>query len=126
MGRVFREVKIRSNIGEDEVRALFDTGASRTFIRNDIAKKIGSLVELRRPRIATLGDGENKIKIKEGIFLEISLDDYVISTDADVSDKLAHELIIGASTMQEWGIIVVDAESEKVIIKERKTSFELV
>ena len=127
MGRVFREVKIRSNIGEDEVRALFDTGASRTFIRNDIAKKIGSLVELTRPRIATLGDGENKIKIKEkeGVFLEISLDDYVISTDADVSDKLAHELIISASTMQEWGI-VVDAESEKVVIKERKTSFELV
>ena len=120
---VFREVKVRSNIGEDEVRALFDTGASRTFIRNDIAKKIGSLVELTRPRIATLGDGENKIR--EGIFLEISLDDYVISTDADVSDKLAHELIIGASTMQEWGI-VVDAESEKVVIKERKTSFELV
>ena len=75
-----------------------------------------------------MGGGENKIKIKEkeGIFLEISLDDYVISTDADVSDKLAHELIIGASTMQEWGIIVVDAESEKVVIKERKTSFELV
>ena len=72
-----------------------------------------------------MGDGENKIKIKEGVFLEISLDDYVISTDADVSDKLAHELIIGASTMQEWGI-VVDAESEKVVIKERKTSFELV
>ena len=61
---VFREVKVRSNIGEDEVRALFDTGASRTFIRNDIAKKIGSLVELTRPRIATLGGGENKIKIK--------------------------------------------------------------
>jgi len=74
-----------------------------------------------------LGGGENRIKNKEkeGIFLEISLDDYVISTDADVSDKLAHELIIGASTMQEWWI-VVDAESEKVVIKERKTSFELV
>jgi len=36
---VFREVKVRSNIGEDEVRALFDIGASRTFIRNDFAKK---------------------------------------------------------------------------------------
>ena len=65
-----------------------------------------------------MGGGENKIKNKEkeGIFLEISLDDYVISTDTDVSDKLAHELITGASTMQEWGIIVVDAESEKVVI----------
>jgi len=61
-----------------------------------------------------LGGRENRIKIKEkeSIFLEISLDDCVISTDADVSDKLAHELIIGASTMQEWGI-VVDAEVKR-------------
>jgi hypothetical protein len=55
----------------------------------------------------------------------VTLDDYPISTDADVSPKLAHELIIGASTMQQWGI-VVDLREERVIIKDRKTSFELV
>ncbi|CAD6493259.1 MAG: hypothetical protein CHKLHMKO_00438 [Candidatus Argoarchaeum ethanivorans] len=125
MSRVFQEVKIRSNTGECETKALFDTGADRTFIRSDIGKKVGSLVELSRPRVATLGDGENTIEIKEGLFLELTLGDYLISTDADVSDKLAHELIIGASTMQEWGI-VVDPEGEKVVIKDRKTSFELV
>ncbi len=125
MSRVFREVIIRSNIGEEEVKALFDTGASRTFILREVARRIGNLVELSRPRIATLGDGENEIKINEGIFIEITLDNYTISTDADVSEKLAHDLIIGASTMQEWGI-VVDPEEEKVEIKERKTSFELV
>jgi len=77
---------------------LFDTGASRTFIRSGIAKKSAVLVKLTRPRIAVLGDGENKT---EGIFFEIPPDDYVMSTDADISDKLAHELIIGASMMQE-------------------------
>jgi len=98
---VIKEFEKASNIGEEEVRVLFDTGASRTFIRNGIAKKSAVLVKLTRPRIAILGDGENKIKITESIFLEISLDDYVMSTDADISDKLAHELIIGASMMQE-------------------------
>jgi len=125
MSRVFREVKIRSNKGESQVRGLFDTGASRTFIRTDVAKKVGDLVSLLSPRLATLGDGENKIEINEGMFLEITLDDYTLTTDADVSDKLAHGLIIGASTMQEWGI-VVEPQEEKVVIKERKTSFELV
>jgi len=125
MSRVFREVKIRSNKGESQVRGFFDTGASRTFIRTDVAKKVGDLVSLLSPRLATLGDGENKIEINEGMFLEITLDDYTLTTDADVSDKLAHGLIIGASTMQEWGI-VVEPQEEKVVIKERKTSFELV
>jgi len=125
MSRVFREVRIKSDRGEETVRALFDTGASRTFIRSDIAQKVGSLVPFSRPKIATLGDGEGKIEITKGMFLEITLDDYFISTDADVSDKLAHDLIIGASTMQEWGI-GVEPQEEKVVIKERKTSFELV
>jgi len=43
-------VKIRSNIREEEVRVLFDTGASRIFIRGGIVKK--SQVKLTRPRIA--------------------------------------------------------------------------
>lgn len=125
MSRVFEEVKVRSNKGESQVRALFDTGASRTFIRSDVATKIGDLVELSRPRVAALGDGESKIEIKEGMFLEIALGDYILTADADVSPKLAHELIIGASTMQEWGI-AVEPKEEKVVIKDPKTSFELV
>ena len=125
MSRVFEEVKVRSNKGESQVRALFDTGASRTFIRSDVAIRIGDLVELSRPRVATLGDGENKVEIKHQILLEIALDDYFISADADVSPKLAHELIIGASTMQEWGI-AVEPKEEKVVVKDPKTSFELV
>lgn len=125
MSRVFEEVKVKSNKGESQVRALFDTGASRTFIRSDVATKIGDLVELSRPRVATLGDGENRIEIKHQILLEIAIDDYFISADADVSAKLAHELIIGASTMQEWGI-AVEPKEEKVVIKDPKTSFELV
>jgi len=125
MSRVFEQVKVKSNKGESQVRALFDTGASRTFIRSDVATKIGDLVELSRPRVAALGDGESKIEIKEGMFLEIALGDYILTADADVSPKLAHELIIGASTMQEWGI-AVEPKEEKVVIKDPKTSFELV
>lgn len=125
MSRLFGEVKIKGNKGQSQVKALFDTGASRTCIRNDVANKIGNLIPLSSPRRATLGDGENKIEIKEGMFLEITLDDYSIDTTADVSPKLAHDLIIGASTMQEWGI-VVEPKEEKVLIKERRTSFELV
>lgn len=125
MSRVFEEVKVKSNKGQSQIKALFDTGASRTFIRSDVATKIGDLVELSRPRVAALGDGENKIEIKHQILLEIALDDYFISADADVSARLAHELIIGASTMQEWGI-AVEPKEEKVVIKDRKTSFELV
>lgn len=125
MSRVFGEVKIKSNKGESQVKALFDTGASRTFIRADVARKVGDLVELSRPRVALLGDSEKRIEIKHQILVEIALDDYFISADADVSPKLAHDVIIGASTMQEWGLVVEPGE-EKVVIKERKTSFELV
>jgi len=107
------------------VRALFDTGASRTFIRSDIAERVGTPVPLPKPRIATLGDGEGKIEIAKFMSLGMTLGDYFISTDADVSDKLAHDLIIGASTMQEWGI-GIEPREEKVVIKDRKTSFELV
>lgn len=125
MGMVFREVGIKASVGKAEVKALFDTGAGRTIIRKDIAEKVGSLTELTKPRLVTLGDGEHKIEVREGVFLEITFNDYFITTDADVSGKLAHDLIIGASTMQQWGI-VINLKEGKVMVKEPKTSFELV
>jgi predicted aspartyl protease len=90
-------------LGKVEVKALFDTGASRTIIKKEIAKRIASLIEIPKPRTIALGDGEHKIEVKEIIGLVINIDGYFLTTDADVSEKLAHSLIIGASTMQQWG-----------------------
>jgi predicted aspartyl protease len=118
-------VRIRGNKGEGEAIALFDTGASRTFIRKDVAQRVGDAVKLPKPREIVLGDGETKTEVNENINLVIMVDEYQISSDADVIDKLAHELIIGANTLQEWGISL-DPRQEKIIIKEPKTSFELV
>jgi predicted aspartyl protease len=125
MARVFKEVEVKGDLGKVEVKALFDTGASRTIIKKEIAKRIASLIELPKPRTITLGDEEHKIEVKEIIGLVINIDGYFLTTDADVSEKLAHSLIIGASTMQQWGI-VIDPGEEKVIIKEPRTSFELL
>jgi predicted aspartyl protease len=42
--RIYRTLKIRSSKCEMTVKALFDTGASFTVVRKDVAEKIGHIL----------------------------------------------------------------------------------
>jgi len=118
MNRNIQHIRIKGNKGEEEVTALFDTGASRTLVRGDVAKRIGDAVKLPTPRKIVLGDGETKIEINEVLTLVIMLDGYAISCDADVIERLPYDVIIGIDTMREWGI-VLNPRKEEIVTDEQ-------
>ena len=45
--RIYRDLRVRSSKGEATVRALFDTGASFTVARRDVAERIGHALRQR-------------------------------------------------------------------------------
>ncbi|HEY3236625.1 MAG TPA: retropepsin-like aspartic protease [Polyangiaceae bacterium] len=88
------------------VRALFDTGAHPTIIREDCLPE-GSAI-LRRPaplHMRTAAQG-GTLDIIGGTILIVSVGDRRIQDEALVSPNLSQELLIGAGTMQKWDISI--------------------
>ena len=119
VGKILQRVRVRSNKGETEVIALFDSGASRTLIREDVARRIGDAVKLPVRREFILADGVTKINVKEIIAVVIIIDGYVISCDADVVEVSTYDLIIGINTMREWGIVIDMMEAPYTVMMRR-------
>ena len=60
--RIYRVLRIRSSKGELAVKALFDTGASFTVMRRDVAEKVGHILPTD-VREVTLADGKTKLRV---------------------------------------------------------------
>jgi len=54
MGEIFEKVRLVGAKGEAEVKALFDSGATYSFVRRDVAQQVASIEALPEPmRFAT-------------------------------------------------------------------------
>lgn len=102
MGLIYRDIKLYGRKNECKVKALFDTGSSESFIRKDIAEKIGTLSEMPRP------------KTQYVIFPDIILDGHELFWTLVVVDGLTEEVILGADFFQRWKM-KLDPETEKII-----------
>ena len=101
--KLYRDLKIRSSMGEVEVKALFDTGASFTVVRRSLAEKIGNILPTDVKEV-TLADGETKLKVIGYIPISTSIERTPIDDVAYVIERLAEELIIGARVMEFYDI----------------------
>jgi len=98
-----------------EVEALFDSGASMSFIRRGLAERLGKIDELPRlQRFETAKAGEI-LEVAERVRLDFYLDGDRLSDEFLVlPDEVAtEEVIVGASTLQKWRL-VLDFEKEDV------------
>jgi hypothetical protein len=125
MGRIFQEIEIIGSIGKKKVMALFDSGASKTFILQKVANEVEPAHKLSLPINVSLGDGKTKLRIEEMVSLEMIIDGHRIDDVAYVSEKLSCDLIIGAQTMQLWNI-KLDLKKESLITEEILDHLELV
>jgi len=125
MGEIFEKVRLVGSRGEVEVKALFDSGATYSFVRRDVAERVANIEALPEPmRFATAKSGE-VVEVREAIRANFYIDGVRYSDEFLVSDELAEELIIGASTMQKWGIRL-DLENEKPILTRRDYKLRLL
>jgi len=125
MGMVSKKIRIRGDRGAVSVSALFDTGASKSLIRRDIALKVGSLLKASRPWRFQLGDGKGRLTANEMVGLMFNLKDVSIIHSFVVTPALSDELIIGTDLMQLWKIRV-EPGREDVVIDKRLIQLKLV
>ncbi|MFQ5770975.1 MAG: retropepsin-like aspartic protease [bacterium] len=125
MGLIIKQLILEGDKGKKEIAALFDTGASASFIRRDVAKNLATIVRLPKSWRFVQGDGKNEIIIQESIMVHLTINDVTVFQQIFVANELSEELIIGADTMQHWKIRL-DPENEDVIIDKKVTELKFV
>jgi len=80
------------------VRALFDTGAHVSWIRESCVPA-GATIERG-------AQGGAALEVVGFIVLVVTIGDRMIETHARVSPNLAQEMLVGAETMQGWDISI--------------------
>ena len=121
-----RELLLIGSKGMIRCRALFDSGASYSILRRDVAEAIAELERIPDPQnyiFETARPGDT-IEATHVVRLEFRFYDSQarFSDEFIVFDECSEKLIIGAKTMQAWHI-KLDFEGEEIIY--RKTAQRL-
>ena len=125
MAVIQKEIKLVGSKGEKEVDAIFDSGATYSCIRPELAEKLGLVESLPEPMdFGTAREGE-RLSTKEAIRLNFYLDGYRFSDEFMLIPHLSEEVIIGAKTLQAWRM-KLNFETDEVIIDPRVTKLRLL
>lgn len=123
--KIIKKLKVRGTKGESELSVVFNSGAGLTYIRKDVADMIGDLRPLGTPIPVAFADGEEAGMLKEGTVIEILVNDIWIYTAAFVLEKLSHAVIIGATTMESYNM-VLEMKDGNVIMRGPRAGDELI
>jgi len=104
------EVTIIGTKGRARCRALFDSGASYSIIKRETGERVGVIQRFPDPEdwvfeTARAGD---YVQAAGNMLLQFRFDDSEahFSDEFVVFDELSEELIVGATTMQKWHILL--------------------
>ena len=115
MRGIEKEIRLEGSKGAREVRALFDSGASMSFIREGLARELGHVEPLPRPLTFETAKAGEELTVEKAVRLDFYLDGDRLSDEFLVvpDDWATEEVIIGAKTLQAWRL-VIDMEKEDV------------
>jgi predicted aspartyl protease len=128
MGIIRIPLRFEGSVGEKNVYALFDNGATFSCLRPDIAAQIEKSSRLRKPmEVATASEG-HFVKITEALRADFYYEDIRLSDEFMVVPGLNEEATIGVNTLQKWRIkldfendtVVIDPKVAKLILKDLK------
>jgi hypothetical protein len=124
MAIIERKVRLLGSRGEYEGLALFDSGASVSCIRPEIAVQMEQPQRLYVPlRIATAAE-DSYMDVREFVTLQFCIEGHWFASQFYLVPGLSEEVIIGAATMQQWRF-KLDFEKEEVIIDPRVTRMRI-
>ena len=90
--------------GQSDLISLFDSGASFSCVRPDVAKRLANLEPLPEVmHIQTASEGQER-RVEYTVRLGFYLHETRLSDEFIVIPGLSEEVIIGAATMQKWRI----------------------
>ncbi len=123
MGLIYKSLRLEGSLGEREVRALFDTGASECFIRQDIAQEVAVLG--KAPARLRFEMATGFVETDQVVFAQVVVNGYPLFFTFVVIEGLSEELILGSNFLQRWKIRL-DPEKEEIIIDPSALRMKLV
>lgn len=124
MGVIVNRVKLVGSKGEKKVDALYDSGASLSFITKKLAEKLGNIDKLPKPMEFETAKEGDKIEVKERVALDFYIEGIRLSDEFMIAESLSEDVIIGAKTMQAWRL-KLDFEEDRVLVDQRVTRMML-
>jgi hypothetical protein len=118
-------MRLVGSLGEREVDGLFDSGASYSFIRREVAEQLANLEPLPQPMTFEMAEQGMTVTARERVVLDFWIDGYRFSDEFLVSDNLSEAVVIGAVTMQKWRM-KSDMEREEVVIDPSVTRLRFI
>jgi len=125
MSVIEQEIELEGSKGSKKVLALFDSGATYSHIKPDVAEKLEIVTPLPQPMEFEMAEQGAKIIADKRVTLNFWIDGYRFSDEFMILPNLAEEVIIGAKTMQAWRM-KLDFETEKVIFDHKVTRLRLI
>ncbi len=125
MAIIQKEIKLAGSKGERKVVAVFDSGASYSCIRPELASELGLVDKLPEPMdFVTAKEGE-KLSATEATRLNFYINGYRFSDEFMLIPDLSEPIIIGVATLQKWRM-KLDFETEEVIIDPKVTKLRFL
>ena len=115
MGLIIKEHIVTGTRRNDTVRALYDTGASASLVRRDIAEPLGDFAASPVSMEFMMANGQGTFTVDQVVTLAIDVEGTPLVYTFYIADDLAEELVIGADMMQRFRI-TLDMEAEAVNI----------
>jgi hypothetical protein len=103
VGVVRQELLVKGDKREKRLSVLFDSGASRSLVKSDVAMELSTPRKLLIPREFVVADG-GKIVCDLLCELIVEIEGKDIGIEAFLVDKLPVPLIFGALDMEAYGI----------------------
>jgi len=120
-----RDLTFRGSKGQAELHALFDSGATYSCIRPDLAERLAITDALPDPLDVETASEGNFIRIQSTARLEFLLNGLRLSDEFMVVPGLSEQAIIGATTMQKWRI-KLDFETDEILTDPRAAKLKLI
>jgi predicted aspartyl protease len=103
MDIIRQELLVKGDKGVKRLSVVFDSGATRSFVRNDVANELCTPKKLLIPREFIVADG-NKIIREFFCDLVVEIEGREIGVEAFLVDNLPVPMIFGAPNMEAYRI----------------------
>ena len=120
MSLIMGKIRLSGSKGEKTINALYDSGASVSFLRKSIAESVEILTPLPIVYNAKTAKNGETIEISEAIRIDFYVGNIRLSDEFFITDELTEDVIIGAATMQKWRL-KLDFENDKILIDPKVT-----
>jgi len=122
---LYEKILFKGNVGSKELDTPFDSGATISCVRPDIAILLGQPQKLPDPiRLQTADEG-NIMSVDRSLYLDFYLHDLRMFDDFFLVPNMSEEVIVGATTLQKWRI-KLDFEHDKIVTDPRVARMQLV